>query len=199
MIETLAASIIRLSGWDGQSPLYDPFCGSGTLLTEAYLNATNTPPGFLRKRFGFEKLPDFNKSVWQEIKDEDLYKEIPKALISGSDKSQIAVNAALRNCAVVDANYKIIISVQNIFDIKDIENKTIVCNPPFGIRLEKNRDMNEFYKQLGDFFKQRCKGSTVYIYFGNRQYIKDIGLRSSWKKELSNGGLDGRLVKYELY
>ena len=75
----------------------------------------------------------------------------------------------------------------------------IVCNPPYGIRLKQNKNLDEFYKLFGDFLKQQCKGSEAYIYFGNREYIKRIGLKSSWKKQLSNGGLDGRLVKYELY
>jgi len=65
--------------------------------------------------------------------------------------------------------------------------------------MGKTIDLQDFYKRLGDFLKQRCNGSTAYIYFGEREYIKNIGLKSSWKRLLSNSGLDGRLVKYELY
>lgn len=199
MIETLAASIIRLSEWDCTVPLYDPFCGSGTLLTEAYIKAAYVAPAFLRKKFGFEKLTDFNLNSWSEIKTEHDEQAIPKGLISGSDKSQIAVNIALRNCEMVDKERKIEITTQNIFDIKSLEGKIIITNPSYGIRLDKDKDLSVFYKNFGDFLKQRCKGSTAFIYFGDRKYIKNMGLKSSWKKELSNGGLDGRLVKYELY
>ena len=84
-------------------------------------------------------------------------------------------------------------------DEKNIEGKTIICNPPYGIRMGKSMDLARFYKNFGDFLKQRCCGSNAYIYFGERKYIKNIGLKSTWKKILSTGGLDGRLVKYELY
>ena len=60
-------------------------------------------------------------------------------------------------------------------------------------------DSRDMARELGDFLKQRCQGSTAYLYFGKREMIKSIGLRPTWKKPLKNGGLDGRLVKYELY
>ena len=80
-----------------------------------------------------------------------------------------------------------------------IENKVIVCNPPYGIRIKNIDDLPSFYKDLGDFLKQNCKNSTAYIYFGERELIRHLGLKPSFKKELKNGGLDGRLVKVELY
>jgi len=201
MIETLAASIIKISGWDGKTELYDPFCGSGTLLCEAYLHATSTPPSFMRTKFGFEKLPDFNSKLWNELKKEAQIniKEIEPGLISGSDVATEAVKAAQANCNIIDKKKAIEIKQTNIFDIKELHNKTIICNPPFGIRLKKNQDLSEFYKKFGDFLKQRCKGSTAYVYFGDRSYLKKIGLRASMKRPLQNGGLDGRLAKFELY
>jgi putative N6-adenine-specific DNA methylase len=59
--------------------------------------------------------------------------------------------------------------------------------------------MDKFVKELGDFLKKQCAGSTAYLYFGNRELIKKVGLKPSWKKPLISGGLDGRLVKYSLY
>ncbi|MDZ7764710.1 MAG: THUMP domain-containing protein [Melioribacteraceae bacterium] len=104
MIETLAASIIKLSGWEGETELYDPFCGSGTLLCEAYLKATKTPPALMRSKFGFEKLSDFDPKLWKEVKREaqKKIKEIEPGLINGSDVSKEAVNAAQTNCDVID-------------------------------------------------------------------------------------------------
>ena len=201
MIETLAAAIIRYSEWDFKRPLYDPFCGSGTLLCEAFLRSTGMPPGKLRENFGFEQLPDFNKTMWNRIKKqgENINVKIPERNISGSDISKQAVNASRNNCSVIDKSRTIRVYKKDVFDIKGIHDSHIVCNPPYGVRMKGEKPLKGFYKELGDFLKQKCKGSTAFIYFGERQYIKEIGLKPAWKKPLSNGGLDGRLVKYELY
>jgi putative N6-adenine-specific DNA methylase len=201
MIETLAAAIIQHSGWDGSVPLCDPFCGSGTLLCEAFMKASNTPAGILRARFGFERLPDFEPLLWHRVKTEGIKKimKISKGVILGSDISKKAVKASIRNCSRIGAENVIEIEKKDVFDIDDIQDKFIICNPPCGIRMGKGEDLGDFYKRFGDFLKRRCRDSTAYIYFGERKYIKNIGLKSSWKRPLSNGGLDGRLVKYEMY
>ena len=201
MIETLAASIIKYSEWNGQTPLYDPFCGSGTLLCEAYLIVTKTPSAYRRNKFGFERLPDFNVKLWKKVKQEAKNKiqSINNNLIQGSDIDLKAVQTAQKNCAVIDPAGQIKILQKDIFKIEKLENATIICNPPYGIRMQNKKDLSDFYKNLGDFLKQRCKNSTAYIYFGDRKYIKHIGLKSSQKWILSNGGLDGRLVKYVMY
>jgi len=201
MIETLAAAIIKHSGWDGHVPLYDPLCGSGTLLCEAFMHASRIPSAFLREKFGFEALPDFDNSLWEQIKAEGLEKiiQLPPNIIAGSDIDFEATKFATENCSVIDKKNVIKIEQKDVFDIEQIEGKVIVCNPPYGIRMGKNLDLGSFYKNLGDFLKQRCNGSTAYIYFGDRKYIKNVGLKTSWKKQLFNGGLDGRLVKYDLY
>lgn len=201
MMETLAASIIKTTEWKGEQPLCDPFCGSGTLLAEAYLSASNTPPSFMKKKFGFQMLPDYNKSIWRDVRKESRrnIEELPDGLIKGSDISSKAVNAAYTNCSVVDKEGVIRIKRSDVFELEEIRDSVIVCNPPYGIRLNKKEDLSEFYKKFGDFLKQKCTGSTVYVYFGDRQYIKKISLKPSWKMPLNNGGLDGRLVKFELY
>jgi len=201
MVETLAAAIIKYLDWDEETPLHDPFCGSGTLLCEAFLKASSTPAAFLREKFGFEQLPDFDLKLWSDVKKESLSKTkaLPENLISGSDIALQAVKGSTYNCSLIDPQSLISIQRHDLFKIEELENKIIVCNPPYGIRLNNEEDLSGFYKDFGDFLKQRCKGSTAFIYFGERKYIKNIGLKTTWKKELSNGGLDGRLVKYELY
>jgi putative N6-adenine-specific DNA methylase len=84
-------------------------------------------------------------------------------------------------------------------EIPELENRIIVTNPPYGIRMGTKINLDELYKSLGDFLKQKCKGSTAFIYFGDRKFIKQIGLKPSWKIPIKTGGLDGRLVKYEMY
>jgi putative N6-adenine-specific DNA methylase len=201
MVETLAAAIINYSGWDGKSPLYDPFCGSGTLLCESYMFASQTPTSIFRKTFGFESLPGFNLPLWKKIKEDAIKKIKPvnKGTIAGSDISSAAVKASFTNCKAIDKGNVIEIKKYDVFDINQIDKCTIICNPPYGIRIGQTDDLGDFYKRFGDFLKQRCKNSTAFIYFGDRKFIKNIGLKPSWKKPLSNGGLDGRLVKYDLY
>ena len=201
MQETVAAAIVRFTGWDGSVPLYDPMCGSGTLLCEALMHYCRIPSGIFRKKFGFECLPDYDSSVWKQIKKEadSKVRELPQGLISGSDLSGNTVNAARINLMGLHYGKNVKIEKADFRMIPKIEGHVIVTNPPYGIRMGENQDLDLFYKDLGDFLKQKCKGSTAYIYFGDRSYIKKIGLKPSWKKPIQAGGLDGRLVKYEMY
>ncbi len=201
MQETLAAAILELTKWNGESPLYDPMCGSGTLLCEALMKYSRIPPGYFRKKFGFEHLPDFDNAIWQSVKrtaNARIQKLSPK-LIYGSDIDNDAVACARTNVKGIKGGKNVSIMRMDYQDIDALEDHLIICNPPYGLRLEKNTDMAGLYKRLGDFLKKRCKGSTAYIYFGKREMIKKIGLRTTWKKPLKNGGLDGRLARYDLY
>lgn len=201
MKETLAAAMIALSGWQADRPLYDPMCGAGTLLCEAIISACRIPAGHLRNSFGFQHLPDFDASAWQKIKAQSDARIRPLApnLIYGSDLDNQAVKAARINCNQLPGGNGVTIDCKNFEAIDAIENSIIVCNPPYGIRMGDPNQLAPFYKKLGDFLKQRCKGSTAYLYFGNREMIKKIGLKPSWKKPMRNAGLDGRVVKYEMY
>ncbi len=201
MQEIVAAAIIRLSGWTGARLLVDPMCGSGTLLCEAMMHYCRIPAGFLRKKFGFTALPDFDAKIWTAVKEEEdsRIRDLPPGLISGSDMADDAVAAAKTNTRCFAQGAQIALSVRSLQNITSLENSVIVSNPPHGIRLDTEENIKNFMKQLGDFLKQRCKGSEAYLYFGNREMIKSIGLKSSWKKMLISGGLDGRLVKYDLY
>ncbi|MCP4161755.1 MAG: class I SAM-dependent RNA methyltransferase [Deltaproteobacteria bacterium] len=199
--ETLAAIILEITEWDGTKCLYDPMCGSGTLLSEAYMKHCNIPSGYLKKSFGFEHLPDFEKELWESVKayEDNKIIKLPEGLIRGSDADTNAVEATLENMETLPGGEDVEIKQAAFMDLKNIENAVIVCNPPYGIRLSKGKNLDAFYKAFGDFLKQKCKGGTAYIYFGEREYIKKLGLKASFKKPLKNGGLDGRLVKIELY
>ena len=201
MQETVAAAIIRFSQWDGSGPLYDPMCGSGTLLCEALMRYSNIPAGVFRNRFGFEFLPDFDRPVWKQVKkqaDEQI-RELPQGLVGGSDLSSEAVSATRTNLMGLHFGNNVSVDRADFRELPAMEGHVIVTNPPYGIRMGSDEDLEGFYKELGDFLKQKCKGSTAYVYFGERKYIKKIGLKTSWKKPITAGGLDGRLVKYEMY
>jgi putative N6-adenine-specific DNA methylase len=201
MQENVAAAIIRFTQWNGSVPLHDPMCGSGTLLCEAMMRYCNIPAGMLRDHFGFEFLPDHDRSLWLKVKKEcdRQIQNLPEGYISGSDISSKAVATAQGNTRKLEQGDKIHLEKLDFRESRGLEKGVIVSNPPYGIRMGERRELDLLYKSLGDFLKQKCKGSTAYIYFGERELIKKIGLRTSWKKPLKSGGLDGRLVKYELF
>jgi putative N6-adenine-specific DNA methylase len=201
MQETVAAAIIRLSEWDGMQPLYDPMCGSGTLLCEALMMYCRIPAQIFRTSFGFERLPDFDAILWEQIKKEsqDNFRDLKKGLISGSDVSEHSVNAVKTNIMGLHFGSEITIEQKDFQDIESIDNSVIVTNPPYGIRMGKEQNLNKFYENFGLFLKNKCRKSTAFVYFGEPRYIKKVPLSPSWKRPLKIGGLDGKLVKYELY
>ncbi len=201
MQETLAAAIIRLTGWEGEKPLIDPMCGSGTLLFEALMKYCRIPAAFNRKQFGFVYLPDYESEIWKTVRQKTnrQIRQLPEKLISGSDISRLVIRDAIDNSRSFQSGRNIQFETRDFHDIKAINDSIIVTNPPYGVRMGKGSDLTRFYQELGDFLKQRCQASTAYIYFGEREYIKNIGLKPTWKIPLVNGALDGRLVKYELY
>ena len=201
MQETLAAAIIRISDWQGLTPLLDPMCGSGTLLAEALLHFSRIPSAFLRKKFGFENLPDFNENKWQEIQKSAgrVRRPLLEGLLNGCDIEQRAVNAARKNLNSLQYGHLVRVQKRDFREHPGLENGVIICNPPYGIRLGDEKQLESLYKELGDFLKQKCKGSTAWIYCGNRNLIPHLGLKPSRKIPLVNGNLDGRLLKVEVY
>jgi putative N6-adenine-specific DNA methylase len=159
------------------------------------------PAGVFRNRFGFEFLPDFDGAVWKRIKKEadGHIRELPKGLIAGSDVSADAISAARKNLMGLHYGKKVSVKREEFSKLSALEEQVIVTNPPYGIRMGGDDNLDIFYKEFGDFLKQKCSGSAAFVYFGDRKYIKKIGLKTSWKKPIKAGGLDGRLAKYELY
>jgi len=201
MQETVAAAIIALSQWDGTTPLYDPMCGSGTLLCEALMHYSRIPAQVFREKVGFERLPDFDAQVWDRVKSEakDNIQPMPKGLIRGSDIAESSVESVKTNLMGLHFGGDIPIELSDFRELPTITGTTIVTNPPYGIRMGKDQNMNQFYKDLGTFFKGRCKGCSAFVYFGDPKYIKKVPLAPTWKRPLKIGGLDGKLVKYDLY
>ncbi|MBI4847810.1 MAG: class I SAM-dependent RNA methyltransferase [Nitrospirae bacterium] len=201
MQETVAAAVIKYSQWDGSVPLYDPMCGSGTLLCEALMHYCKIPSGIFRERFGFEFLPDYDKPLWTKVKKEldRQIRQLPDRLITGSDISPETVNIARTNITHLPHGGKIKLDALDFKESEGLHNGVIITNPPYGVRMGDRQTLDLFYESLGDFLKQKCKGSSAYIYFGEREFIKKIGLKATWKKPLKTGGLDGRLVRYDLF
>ena len=201
MQETLAAAIVRLSGWHGERPLYDPFCGSGTLLFEALMKQCNIPAAYLRHKFGFLRLPDFDASVWNQVKTKanSEIREMKEELIKGSDISADALKAVRANRATLPDVGKIKVRRADFQTLEGFQNTTLVANPPYGIRLGDKESTAELLKEFGDFLKQKCTGCSAFVYYGDATLAKKLGLKPEWKQPLRSGGLDGILCKYELY
>ncbi|MCK5148144.1 class I SAM-dependent RNA methyltransferase [bacterium] len=198
--ETVAAAIINLADWDEKTPLVDPFCGSGTLIAEAYMKAANIPAGYLRPKWGMRNMPDYDDKLWKKVKkeaDANINTE-PADLISGSDIDKSAVKATRNNLNLLPGGKDISIERKDYAEIEDLSNRLIVANPPHGIRM-KTEEMADWIKKLGDFLKTKCAGSTAILYFGDRQHIKFVGLKPTFKRPLPSGGLDGRAVRYDLF
>lgn len=201
MQETLAAAILDVAEWDGKQPLYDPMCGSGTLLSEAWIKAGRLPAGVLRKMWGFMMLPDFNRNDWVKVKftEDNKVQPVRGGLIKGSDINPDAVRMTRENNARLPGGDELRVRTSDFRDLPELSPGVIVCNPPYGVRLEKGTDMAAFMKDFGDFLKQKCKGSRAWVYVGDRELLKAVGLKAQRKVPLRNGGLDGRLVLYELH
>ena len=201
MQETLAAAILDIAGWEGKEPVYDPMCGSGTLLSEAWIKAGFLPAGVLRRKFGFMMLPDFNRNVWVKVKftEDNRVQPVRGGLIKGSDIDPEAVRMTRENNARLPGGDELRVRTCDFRELPALPPGLIVCNPPYGLRLEQGTDMAAFMADFGDFLKQKCTGSRAWIYLGDRELIKHIGLKAQRKIPLMNGGLDGRLVLYEMH
>ncbi len=198
--EVLAAGLIMLSGWNGQSDFMDPMCGSGTILIEAAMIACNIPPNLLRKEFAFERWQDWDVELFEKI-EESLLNKVHDFhyKIIGYDKAPSAVKKALDN--VKNAKLEDFISVkhENFFKTQKAGQAKLhmVFNPPYGERL--NIDMQDLYKHIGDTLKQNYPNTEAWFITSNLDALKFVGLRPSRKIQLCNAKLESRLVKYDIY
>ena len=198
--EVLAAGILLLSGWDGQTDFLDPMCGSGTFLAEAAMIACNIPANINRKEFAFEKWNDWDNDLFDAITD-SLLKRVREFhhTIKGYDKAPSAVQKAKDNVKNANLDEYISIDENNFFDAeKSTEGKLhMVFNPPYDERLDIH--MEEFYKNIGDTLKKNYPGTNAWMITANLEALKYVGLKPSRKIKLFNAGLEARLVKYEMY
>ncbi|MDI6816925.1 MAG: THUMP domain-containing protein [Actinomycetota bacterium] len=200
--ETLAAALVELTGWDGTTPFIDPMCGSGTIIIEAALKAANIAPGLIRERFGFERWLNFDKALWDRLIGEARAQRKHKlgTVIAGYDASSKAIKAAAANVRAAGLEELITLGVKDISDFTPPPGPgVIIVNPPYGERLGDKEELAPLYKLIGDVFKQRCNGYTGYVFTGNLDLAKRIGLKTSRRFVLYNGPIESRLLKFELY
>lgn len=202
MQETLAAAVIKATGWDGKGNFVNPMCGSGTLAIEAALAGLNRAPGILRNNYGFMHLKNYDKELWNNLR-ENARKAAKKNLqgrIIATDIREEAVEAARKNAATAGVEHLIEFSVCDFSQTVVPEGGGVVLlNPEYGERMGKIEELEATYKNIGDFFKQKCGGYSGYIFTGNLELVKKVGLRSKRKIQLFNGAIECRLLEYELY
>ena len=200
--ENLAAALIELSGWDGSVPFLDPMCGTGTIAIEAALKALRIAPGLLRGSFGFQRWPGFDRRLWQGLVQEarrQRLSELP-APVLGSDISHSAVAMANENAKRAGVGELISLWRLPIAELAPPPGPGImIFNPPYGKRLGEEEALKPLYKEIGDVLKQRCKGYTAYLFTGNLQLAKSVGLKATRRIVLFNGPIECRLLKYEMY
>jgi putative N6-adenine-specific DNA methylase len=201
MQETLAAALIELSGWSGEEPLMDCMCGSGTILCEALMRYCNIPAQKFRVKFGFFRMPEFDKGRWELLKDffDKQIRSLPNGLVNGNDRSLEAIKVAKANLSRLPYNDAVNITNKSFQKIDSFENGVLITNPPYGIRLEKDGDIKILYKELGDFLKQKCRGTSAFIFTGQPELRKSIGLKTTRRIPLSNGKLEGVLLQIDSY
>lgn len=201
--ETLAAAILRLARYEKDNILLDPCCGSGTLLIESALIATQTPPGYLRTRWGFMRHPQYQSVEWLKVRNQADEKRSSLVVqhLFGLDRSQTAVRATKINLKAAGFHHQIDVQQADFREYTPpILPNLIVTNPPHGRRLEEEDQLRPVYRALGDFIKHNCtKPGKGFVFTSNLELTKEVGLAAKRRHVLNNGGLDSRLLEFEVF
>jgi putative N6-adenine-specific DNA methylase len=203
MLEALAAGTILASRWDRQSPFVNPMCGSGTLAIEAALLATNRFPGLLRENFAFQHIQGYDVAMYKR-EQEALFAKVSTVeglKIVATDLSEDAIHISKINAGLAGVSHLIEFTGCDFSEtpLPETETGIVMFNPEYGERLGEVDALEETYGRIGDFMKQQCKGYTGYIFTGNLELARKIGLKPKRRIEFYTGKIDCRLLEYELY
>lgn len=203
MLEALAAATLLATKWDRKSPFINPMCGSSTLAIEAALLATNRRPGLYRTNYAFMHLVGYKDEMYHQQRkrlDEAII-EVPGLIIIATDISEDAINISKINAGAAGVAHLIEFATGDFetTNIPEGQSGVIYFNPEYGDRLGEAADLQITYGRIGDFMKKKCKGYTGYIFTGNLELAKKIGLKPSRRIEFYTSKIDCRLFEYELY
>jgi 23S rRNA G2445 N2-methylase RlmL len=203
MLEALASATLLATTWDRQSPFINPMCGSGTVAIEAALIATNRRPGLFRENYAFMHLKGYEKEMYntERKKLEEQVEEKKGLIIVASDISADAVNITKTNAGIAGVEDLLRYQVCDFesTELPELPNGIVYFNPEYGERLGVLAELEETYSRIGDFMKKKCSGYTGYIFTGNLDLAKKIGLKAKRKIEFYTGKIDCRLLEYDLY
>jgi len=203
MMEALAAATIFATEWNTRVPFINPMCGSGTLAIEAALIASKRYPGLYREDYAFQHIlgytPDSFLAKKQKLENKIIHD--PGVRIIASDISLQAISFAQENAAFAGVDHMITFQTGDFAEteIPEKPRGVIMFNPEYGERLGELGELEETYKRMGDFMKQKCAGYRGYIFTGNMDLAKKVGLKASRRIEFWNGTIDCRLLKYDMY
>ena len=199
--EVLAAGMILMTGWHGETDFIDPMCGSGTLLIEAALIAHNMAPGLFRDEYAFEKWPDFDADLFDRIYNdcEEQEKDDVTCHFYGYDIDPKAVNTARHNVQAAGLTASTTIEQQDFKLFKQPAKKSIiVTNPPYGERIS-TPDLLGTYRMIGERLKHEFTGNDAWVLSYREECFDQIGLKPSIKIPLFNGSLECEFRKYQMF
>lgn len=197
--EVLAAGLIMMTGWQGETDFIDPMCGSGTILIEAALIAKNMAPGIFRKEFAFEKWNDFDSELFDEIYNDDSMEREFNHKIIGYDVDMKAVNTALMNVKAAGFSNDITVSQADFKNFtQPVEKAIMVTNPPYGERIS-TPNLLETYKMIGERLKHQFIGNDAWVLSYREECFDQIGLKPSIKIPVFNGSLECEFRKYQMF
>ena len=202
MLEALATATILASKWDRKSTFVNPMCGSGTLAIEAALIATNRRPGLLRENYAFMHVNGYDEKVYnEELRTlRDQVTEVPELKIIVTDNRQDAIDISKVNAGLAGVDQYLEFKCCDFTETTIPETPGVLfLNPEYGERMGDVKELEGTYAAMGDFMKQKCKGYMGYIYTGNLDLAKKIGLKANRRIEFYSAQLDCRLLEYELY
>ncbi|HSC52647.1 MAG TPA: hypothetical protein VLC98_03450 [Phnomibacter sp.] len=203
MLEGLAAATIFATQWDQRSAFVNPMCGSGTLAIEAALIATNRRPGLFRTYYAFMHIKGYDETVYfqEDAQLETQIKDCENLRIIATDISARAIENTKKNAIAAGVHKLIEFSVCDFADtpIPQGEAGVVFLNPEYGDRLGTQQALETTYARIGDFMKQKAGGYFGYIFTGNMELAKKIGLKAKRRIEFYNSTIDCRLLEYELY
>ncbi len=203
MLEALASAAIMATRWDRNSPFVNPMCGSGTVAIEAALIATNTRPGLFRLNYAFMHLTGYDHEIYlkeMELLDSQI-KEVAGLRIIATDYSEVAIANAKKNAVAAGVADMIEFKICDFeaTDVPEGGKGVMFMNPEYGERLGTESELEVTYKRIGDFMKKKCGGYFGYIFTGNLDLAKKIGLKAKRRIEFYTSIIDCRMMEYELY
>jgi 23S rRNA G2445 N2-methylase RlmL len=203
MLEALAAATLLATKWDRKSAFINPMCGSSTLAIEAALIATNRRPGLFRSNYAFMHVQGFTKEMYQQQRQrlDEIIVDVPDLIIIATDISEDAINISKINAGAAGVANLIEFATGDFETtlIPEDQAGVIYFNPEYGDRLGEAAALQITYGRIGDFLKKKCKGYFGYIFTGNLELAKKIGLKPSRRIEFYTSKIDCRLFEYELY
>ncbi|HWY86860.1 MAG TPA: THUMP domain-containing protein [Gemmataceae bacterium] len=200
--EALAAGLVLMTGWRGETPLVDPLCGSGTLCIEAAWIALGRPPGLTRRHFGFMGWMDFDIALWTELRDQarrQVLTRLPHPIL-GFDERRDAIHFSRGNARAAGIGNLTHFEIKTLHDFHPPDGPpgVLICNPPYGERIGEEKELKGLYKEMGKIFKDVCQGWKVFVFTGNAFLARQIDLRPTRQIHLFNGKIPCRLLEFQV-